>query len=139
MVLNSASILTRSKHPIVPEGTYCSIYLVKLEISTHKFFGGVLERDNIQKIKYFYILSTFCKNIFSWKIRNFQNSSYNPEFLYTYLLELPPLLISNSFVFHDVPQFVFFNKKKVYVLGQTKFLVLLSVVEILLLKILQNF
>ena len=89
--INSASILTRSKHLIVPKRyILLNIFGKTWNINT-QIFLGVLGRDNIPKIKYFYIWSTFRKNIFSWKIRNFQNPSYTQKFLYTYLLELPRL------------------------------------------------
>ena len=87
-VPNSASIFTRSKHPIVPRWYILFNIFGKTWNINPQIFLGVLGRDNIPKIKYFYIWSTFCKNIFSWKIRNFQNPSYTQKFLYTYLLEL---------------------------------------------------
>jgi hypothetical protein len=84
-VFNSASILTRSKHPIVPRWYILfNIFGKTWNINT-QIFWGVLGRDNIPKNKYFYIWSTFRKNMFSWKIRNFQNPSYTQKFLYTYL------------------------------------------------------
>ena len=91
--LNSTSILTRNKHPIVPRWFILfNIFGKTWNINT-QICLGVLGWDNIPKIKYFYIWSTFCKNIFSWKIRNFQNPSYTKKFLYTYLLELSRLKI----------------------------------------------
>ena len=118
--VKSASIFTRSTHPIVPKRYILfKIFGKTWNIST-QIFWGVLRRNNIPKTKYLFIWSTFRKNIFSWKICNFQNPSYTQKFLYTYLLELPRLKMEALLNRSEVLSQVWRRSKKINIFGKMK-------------------